>query len=106
MKPCPFCAEDIQDEAVKCKHCGEFLSEEARAAAGQTALPWFFRTSYIIISILCVGPLALPMIWWKPNLHPAWKVLWTIVISVVSYYSYLHIMSVIEKYDELIRKLL
>ena len=30
FKNCPFCAEQILTDAIKCKHCGEFLTESRK----------------------------------------------------------------------------
>ena len=85
MKNCPFCAEEIQDEAIKCKHCGEFLDASNAQHFAEEKIQWYFRKSFIIIAFLCVGPLALPLIWWRPQTTRAWKIGLTIGILVLSW---------------------
>ena len=100
MKKCPFCTEEIQDEAVKCRFCGEFLDEASRPKA-----KWYFTTPAVVIALVCVGPLALSLVWFNRRYKIITKVVVTgLVITLtflLGYFAILMYVRFLESISEL-----
>lgn len=81
MKKCHFCAEEIQEEAIKCRFCNEFLDDSYKP---KSKTKWYHSTSAVVIGLITLGPFALPLVWKNPRYEIITKVIVTIVVAVVT----------------------
>ncbi len=99
MKKCPFCAEEIQDEAIKCRYCGEFLDDSHQSAKRPK---WYQTTSFILISLFVAGPFALPIVWINTRYSVLTRIIITVIVIIITIWSY-HILN--QSYKDLIKQL-
>jgi hypothetical protein len=46
---------------------------------------WYFKTHWLVIGFLCVGPFMLPLVWLNPGYSRRTKVIVTVVVAIASY---------------------
>ena len=79
MKFCFNCKKEIDDSANFCPSCGTIMQKGIKEK-------WYFKSTSLIVSFLCVGPFMLPLVWFHPSLSKRTKIIYTIVILVLSYF--------------------
>lgn len=75
MIRCPYCGKDIELQALQSS--GAPVQTEAKTK-------WYFTNYWVVVAFLCIGPFALPFVWFNPRYKPAVKLIVTVLAIVIT----------------------
>lgn len=52
LRPCPFCGEGIQQVALKCRHCGEFVDGRPKPAVPRVSIARVVAVVFVVLALL------------------------------------------------------
>jgi len=50
----------------------------------QAQIKWYHKPTAVVVALLCIGPLALPLVWVTPAFRKRYKIAITIAVAAIS----------------------
>lgn len=47
---------------------------------------WYYKTYFLILMFLCIGPLALPLFWANPRYSKTNKIVSSVIVIILTYF--------------------
>ena len=72
---------------------------------GRLRAKWYFSTSTVVISLLGLGPIALPLVWFHPRYKVITKLMITAIVGAVTIWTSLFLKDLYVQLTELLKEL-